>query len=155
MFAYVNCRIFIKAIHRHTMKKGSTLENKIRKRIARKAGNVLLRNDFKDLGGYDQVGRALRHLAQKGEVIKIGYGLYAKTKVSVITGEIVPTATLPNLGKEALSRLNVRVEPTKAELAYEKGCSTQVPTGRMIGVKGRISRKIGYKGAYITYEHVS
>lgn len=137
------------------MKSSVTLERKIRKRIARKLANVLLRDDFKDLGGYDQVGRALKHLAEKGEVIRIGYGLYAKTKVSALTGEIVPTATLPNLGKEALNRLNVKTAPTKAELAYKEGRSTQVPTGRMIAVKGRVSRKIGYKGAYITYEHVS
>ena len=137
------------------MKKTITLEKKIRKRIARKSVNVFLRDDFRDLGGYDQVGRALKHLAEKGEVIKIGYGLYAKTKVSSITGEIVPTATLPNLGKEALTRLKVKIEPTKAELAYKEGRSTQVPTGRMIAVKGRVSRKIGYKGAYIAYEHVS
>lgn len=137
------------------MKKSLTLEKRIRKRIARKSANVLLRDDFKDLGGYDQVGRALKHLAEKGEVIKIGYGLYAKTKVSSITGEIVPAATLPNLGKEALSRLKVKTEPTKAERAYKEGRSTQVPTGRMIAVKGRVSRKIGYKGAYIAYEHVS
>lgn len=137
------------------MRKSVTLENKIRKRIARKSANVLLRDDFKDLGGYDQVGRVLRHLAESGEIIKIGYGLYAKTKVSAITGEIVPTATLPNLGKEALSRLKVKIELTKAELAYREGRSTQVPTGRMIAVKGRVSRKIGYKGAYIAYERVS
>lgn len=137
------------------MKSSLTLERKIRKRIARKSANVLLREDFKDLGGYDQVGRALKHLAEKGEVIRIGYGLYAKTRISTLTGEIVPTATLPNLGKEALSRLNVRTAPTKAELAYKEGRSTQVPTGRMIAVKGRFSRKIGYKGAYIAYEHIT
>jgi hypothetical protein len=137
------------------MKRSQTLERKILRRIARKSANVLLRDDFKDLGGYDQVGRVLKHLAEKGEVVRIGYGLYAKAKTSSITGEIVPVATLPKLGKEALSRLKVETAPTKAELAYKEGRSTQVPTGRMIAVKGRVSRKIGYKGAYIAYEHVS
>lgn len=137
------------------MKNVLTLEGKVSKRIDRKSANVFLRDDFKDLGDYDQVGRALRHLAEKGKVVKIGYGLYAKTKVSALTGEIVPVATLPNLGKEALNRLKVKTGPTKAELAYKEGRSTQVPTGRMIAVKGRVSRKIGYKGAYIAYEHVS
>ena len=137
------------------MKNRLTLEKKILKRIARKPGNVLLRDDFSDLGGYDQVGRVLRLLVGQGKLIKIGYGLYAKTKVSPLTQQSVPTATLPRLGKEALDRLKVQTLPTKAEQAYREGRSTQVPTGRMIGVKGRISRKIGYKGAYITYEHVS
>lgn len=116
---------------------------------------VLLREDFIDLGGYDQVGRALRQLAQKGKILKIGYGLYAKTKVSSLTGEILPVQNLPTLAKEALKRLGVKVNPTKAELDYQSGRSTQVPTGRLIGVKNRISRKIGYKGASINYERAS
>jgi len=132
-----------------------TLERKILRRMSRKQDNVLLRDDFSDLGGYDQVGRVLKHLTDQGKIIRIGYGLYAKAKLSLLTGETVPIATLPNLGKEALSRLNVETMPTKSEQAYNEGRSTQVPTGRMIGVKGRISRKIGYKGAYIAYEHGS
>lgn len=137
------------------MKKLLTLERRILRRIARKSGNILLRDDFQDLGGYDQVGRVLKNLTLQGLLVRIGYGLYAKTKVSSLTGESVPTATLPKLGKEALERLKIKTLPTKAEQAYQEGRSTQVPTGRMIGVKSRISRKIGYKGAFIAYEHVS
>lgn len=118
--------------------------------------NVLLREDFIDLGGYDQVGRALRQLAQKGRILKIGYGLYAKARVSSLTGEALPAQNLPTLAKEALKRLGVEVNPTKAELDYQAGRSTQIPTGRLIGVrKNRISRKIGYKGASIYYERAS
>jgi len=94
-------------------------------------------------------------LIEKGKLVRIGYGLYAKAKASSLNGETVPTATLPKLGKEALAKLNIKTLPTKAEIAYQQGRSTQVPTGRMIGVKGRISRKIGYKGAYIAYERTS
>ena len=32
---------------------------------------------------------------------------------------------------------------------------SSLETGRVIGVKGRVSRKIGYNGKYITLEHVS
>ncbi len=137
------------------MKRGKTLENKVLARIIRNNSNVFLRDDFLDLGGYDQIGRALKHLAEKGKLVRIGYGLYAKTKISSLNGEIVPTATLPKLGKEALAKLKVKTLPTKAEIAYQQGRSTQVPTGRMIGVKSRISRKIGYKGAYIAYERTA
>jgi hypothetical protein len=137
------------------MKRRLTLEKKILKRIARKTDNVLLRDDFKDLGGYDQVGRVLKHLVEKQEVIRIGYGLYAKAKVSTLTGETVLAATLPKLGKEALNRLNIKTVPSKAEIDYNEGRSTQVPTGRLIGVKTKISRKIGYKGASIKYEYVA
>jgi len=131
------------------------LERRILRRISRKTDNVFLRDDFDDLGGYDQVGRVLKRLTEQGRIIRIGYGLYAKTRISSLTGEVVPTVPLPTLGKEALNRLNVKTMPTSGERAYQEGRSTQVPTGRMIGVKGRISRKIGYKGAYIAYEYIS
>lgn len=43
-----------------------TLEIRLSKRINRKRSNVFLRADFDDLGGYDQVGRALRQLVRGG-----------------------------------------------------------------------------------------
>jgi hypothetical protein len=39
--------------------------------------------------------------------------------------------------------------------AYNQGQTTQVPTERVIGVKGRVARKIGYEGKYITFEYIS
>jgi hypothetical protein len=40
--------------------KPETLEIRLSSRINRKRSDVFLRSDFDDLGGYDQVGRALR-----------------------------------------------------------------------------------------------
>ncbi len=132
----------------------ATLEKKVAKRIARTKKTVFLRDDFKDLGDYDQVGRVLRKLDSKGIVVRIGYGLYAKAKTSILTGEAIPVTTLPNLGKEALNRLKVETAPTAADVAYQEGRSTQVPTGRRIGVKSRFNRRIGYKGAFLSYEYI-
>ena len=137
------------------MRKKQKLETRILTRISRRKSPILLREDFADLGGYDQVGRALRIIADKGKIIRLGYGLYAKAKQSALTGETVPVAPLPTLGKEALRRLRVQTVPSKAETDYREGRSMQVPTGRLIGVKDRISRKIGFKGAHISYEHHS
>lgn len=120
--------------------------------MARKNSRVFVREDFKDLGGYDQVGRILRALENSGKLVKIGYGLYAKTERSALTGEIIPAAPLPTLAKEALDRLGVEFTPTALEREYNAGRTTQIPTGRQIAVKGRISRKIGYGGAMISYE---
>lgn len=134
------------------MKYNKTLEGKIAMRIARTRSPVLLRDDFDDLGGYDQVGRALLALTKKGKLIKIGYGLYAKTKVSSLTGNTVPTEPLPVLARMALDRLGVAAFPSQAEIDYQQGRSTQVPTGRLIGVNKRISRKIGYNNIAVNYE---
>lgn len=134
------------------MNKYETLSYKIAARIGRKKQTVFLRQDFGDLGGYDQVGRILREFARAGKLVKIGYGLYAKAKTSALTGEVVPVAPLPVLAKEALERLGVEIAPSQLEKDYNAGKTTQVPTGRLLAVKGRISRKIAYAGAAISYE---
>ena len=137
------------------MYKYETLSYKVSARMARKNAAVFVREDFEDLGGYDQIGRILRQLAASGKLIKIGYGLYAKAERSTLTGEVVPVLPLPTLAKEALKRLGVDTDITKLERDYKAGLTTQVPTGRKIAVKGRVSRKIGYNGAYISYEPVA
>jgi hypothetical protein len=134
------------------MKKYGTLEYKILARIARKNLDVFMREDFADLGGYDQVGRILRAFAREGKLFKIGYGLYAKAKKSVLTGKIIPIKNLPELARQAIGRLGLKTVPSYLEREYNAGRTTQVPTGRLIAVKGRISRKIGYDGVYINYE---
>ena len=134
------------------MNKYETLNYKISARIVRKKEIIFLREDFADLGGYDQVGRILRNLVRDGKIIKIGYGLYAKAKRSSITGEVIPVASLPTLAKAALERLGVEVAPPVLERDYNAGRTMQVPTGRMIAIKGRVNRKIGYGGAYVSYE---
>jgi len=137
------------------MNNSQTIEGRIFTRIARRKSNVLLRVDFVDLGGYNQVGRALLQLIRKGKIVKIGYGLYAKARISSLTGEILPVEPLPVLAREAMKRLGIKVSPTQAELDYQAGRSTQVPTGRLIGVHNRISRKISYMGATVYYERTS
>ncbi|MBE2288945.1 MAG: hypothetical protein IAE95_05280 [Chitinophagaceae bacterium] len=135
------------------MSQKMALEDKVLRRIRRMKKNVVMREDFADLGGYDQVGRVLRHLSAKGIVIKIGYGLYAKAERSPLTGKIIPMRNLPALAKEALGRLHVGTVPSRLEQDYNTGRSTQVPTGRLIAVTSRVSRKIGYNGSFISYEY--
>jgi hypothetical protein len=128
-----------------------TLEMQVLKRIARKKGDVFLREDFGDLGGYDQVGRILKQLVAKGELIKVGKGLYARTTRSPFDGRPLPVRGLRTV-REALQRLGVETRPTKIEQDYNAGRTTQVPTGRVIGVDRRIRRTIGYDGWVARFE---
>lgn len=137
------------------MKYSKTIEGRIALRIARKRSPVLLREDFDDLGGYDQIGRALLALTKKGKLIKIGYGLYAKARVSSLTGNTVPMEPLPALAQKALDRLGASPGPSRAATEYQEGRSTQVPTGRLISVNKRISRKIAYNNIAVSYERRS
>jgi hypothetical protein len=134
--------------------KPESLEQRLTKRIARKRGDVFLREDFRDMGGYDQVGRALRRLVSKGQLMKVGYGLYTRTRPSSLDGKPVPTKGLHDLAAEALGRLGlcIKIVPTRLEQAYDAGKSTQVLTGRVIGVRGRVRRQISYNGFPLKYE---
>ncbi|PNW65402.1 UNVERIFIED_CONTAM: hypothetical protein BEN50_03670 [Euhalothece sp. KZN 001] len=132
---------------------GQTLEQKISERLTQTEGDVFLRKDFQDLGSYSQVGRVLHHFVIQGKLVKIGYGLYARGTTSPLSGELMPQKPLPELALKVLERLNIEVEPSSFARAYNEGRSTQVPTGRVIGVKQPISRKIGYDGKYVTFEY--
>ena len=131
--------------------KPETLENRILKRMERKRGDVFLRADFGDLGGYDQVGRALRKIMREGQLIRVGQGLYARARASITSGESVPTRGLTTL-TEALGRIGIETVPTRLERAYNAGETTQVPTGRVVGVTRRVRRKVGYGGINLSFE---
>lgn len=64
------------------------------------------------MGGYDQVGRALRQLIRKGRLLKAGYGIYTRARPSSIDGQPTPTKGLRELATEALGRLGVETDGT-------------------------------------------
>ena len=131
--------------------RAENLETRVMKRITRKRGDVFLRADFRDLGGYDQVGRALRGLVRNGRLLKVGYGIYTRAVKSPFSDKPVPPKGLATL-TEALKRLGVEITTTKLEQDYNAGRTTQVPTGRVVGVRGRINRKLGYDGVSLSFE---
>lgn len=120
-----------------------TLKAKVNIKIDRSARQVFLRSDFVKLGGYDQIGRALRDLATDGNLIKIGYGLYAKARLNRLTGKPMLAAEggFVAVAKEALKRLGVKWSDTNFD-AYQKG-ATQIPANAQVVVFGRFNRKIG------------
>ena len=79
--------------------KPETLEDRLLKRIDRKRGDVFLRSDFDDLGGYDQVGRVLRKIVREGQLIRVGQGLYARARPSITSGNrLADASSLPASG---------------------------------------------------------
>jgi len=137
---------------RTVSRKQESLETRLEQRIAQLRGDVFLRTDFSDLGGYDQVGRALRQMIRKGRLMKAGYGIYTRARRSSLDGQPIPTKGLRELATEALARLGFEAVPTRMEQAYNAGKTTQVPTGRVIGVRGRVRRTITYNGVPLSYE---
>ncbi|NTU98747.1 hypothetical protein HGA64_01935 [Candidatus Falkowbacteria bacterium] len=133
----------------------TTLLDQVRSRIDRKRNAVVLRKDFLDLGQYDQVGRCLLRLVKEGRLIKIGQGIYVRAVVSPLDAQPALPKSLNSLVVEAMKKLGLPTSPTATERDYNEGKSTQVPTGRAIGVRKRVRRRIGYNGYTMRFEHVT
>jgi hypothetical protein len=120
------------------------LREKIEARIARSKDIVFLPREFHDLGDKAHVLRILRKLVHEKRLVRLGYGVYGRAIVSRLTGE--PLLCSPNgfLGaaQQALTKLGVKWEPTKAQRAYNEGRSTQVPVNPVVRVRGRFSRSL-------------
>jgi hypothetical protein len=124
-----------------------TLREKIEGRIARrKQDDVFLTREFADLGGEDQVIRALRALTKEGQLLRLGYGVYGRAVVSRLSGK--PMLYSPNgfvgASRQALTKLGVTWEPVESERAYNDGRSTQIPVNPVVKVRGRFSRQLRY-----------
>ncbi|MFP5384161.1 MAG: DUF6088 family protein [Gammaproteobacteria bacterium] len=132
-----------------------SLKCRIRSSITRSKWVVFVPADFSDLSSASQVGRALRELRAEGVLIRFGRGLYAKAKRSPLTNRVIPVRPLPLLAVEALTRkLNVEVVEGDDLRRYNAGRSTQVPTGRVITVRGGKSRRMSFGGVSITFRYV-
>jgi hypothetical protein len=132
-----------------------TLEKRVRYRINRSKDSTFIPKDFSDLSDRDKVLRILRKLIKENKILRIGQGVYARAKISTITNKPVPEKNLRALAITALKKSGVSILPTRMEKEYNEGKSTQVPTGLVIGVNKRVSKKIGFNGRYIKYERVS
>ncbi len=134
------------------------LETRIQYRIKKSKDFVFMLTDFEDLSDKDQIMRALRKLIKKELILKVGKGVYVKAEKSQFSGkiipQIIPQISLPEIAKLVAKKRKLKTIPSKYEVWYNEGKTTQVPTGRVVSVLGRINRKIGFNGEYIKYETV-
>jgi hypothetical protein len=137
------------------MPRPKTLREKIEDRIARKArDSVFLTREFSDLGGEDQVHRALRQLVDEGRLIRLGYGVYGRAVLSRLSGKpmLYSPSGFNGAVRQALDKLGVEWEPTDSERAYNEGRSTQVPVNPVVRVKGRFRRHLRYGKSELVLE---
>ena len=136
------------------MPRRRTLRERIGERIARRRDDVFLTREFRDLGGEDQVLRALRGLVRDGALVRLGYGVYGRAEISPITKQPMLAGDGFNaVARRALDKLKVRWEPPTAERDYNEGRSRQVPMNPMVRLRGdRFSRKLRYKTMELTVE---
>lgn len=113
-------------------------------RIKQITTNVVLREDIEDMGSSRQISRCFKDLVEMGELVKIGYGIYAKAYVSETLNKPVIQGGFGQACKEALTKKGVKWEPGSAEQAYNAGLSTQIPVRTIIQLKSRYRGHLSY-----------
>ena len=130
------------------------ISDRIKRSVANRGDAVFLRAEFESFGGPAQVGRALSQLTASGALIRLGLGVYAKTKTSVLSGKPIPAKPLEVLAPQALGKLGIKVAPSRLAQAYNDGSSTQAPAGIVLNTgRRRILRSLGFNGKQVRYEY--
>lgn len=127
------------------------LVDRIRLSIRRRAGQVILRAEVSGLGSPSQVSHALKCLQDKGELVRLGAGVYAKATREAGTGAVRPLADFETLAREAADKLHMMgpkpVGPVGAVQApQDSGHPLVFDTGSR-----RVSRKLALEGRSVVY----
>ncbi|MGR5159233.1 DUF6088 family protein [Vibrio owensii] len=106
-----------------------TATDRICRKIKRSRRYVFERKDFENCASYDQVGRVLNQLINKGLLMKVGYGLYTKATINSLTNKPMPTnpGGTDAIVREILKLRGVDYEIDPMSLKSINGQSTQIP----------------------------
>ena len=131
-----------------------SVKDRMLRSIAMRQGEALLRADFKRMGSPSQVSRALKELIAEGRIIRLGYGVYAKARPSILSGRPAARVSLEQLAQEALEKLGVPVQLGRAQAEYVQGKTTQIPVHTTFNTgKRRITRRITIGISTVRYEN--
>lgn len=119
-----------------------SLKFKVLDRIRELPGNVVLRQEIEDMGSPRQISRCLKTLVEMGELVKIGYGIYAKSYLSELIDEPIIKEGFSSACIEALTKLGIKWELGSFAKAYNAGLSTQVPVRLAVQLKSRFRRTL-------------
>jgi hypothetical protein len=125
----------------------------IRRYIVASPVDVFLRTDFASFGSERQVSRALNTLLNVGLLVRLGVGVYARAKLSALSGKPIPVRPLTVLAPEVLEKLGLLVFPSQAVQDYNEGRSTQIPRANVINIgTRRVCRRLSFGKQIIRYE---
>jgi len=122
------------------------LEDRMRQSIRRRAGNVVLRADLAGLGSPSQVTHALDALQRRGELLRIGSGVYAKATRDAGTDRGRPLVDFESLAREAAQKFGVPWRPRTLKASGNGPSEFVIETGER-----RISRKLSLDGQVVVF----
>lgn len=121
--------------------------------IAGSQTDVFLRSYFDRFGSPSRVTRGLQELIRDGKLTRLGYGVYAKTSPSPISGKPIPKKPLENLAEQTFKALGVRVQLGSSRAKYAAGDTTQIPMALIVSIgSSRIQRKLRLGTREVIYE---
>jgi len=135
-----------------TVRYKNAFRNKLLAYIEKRPGVVVLRRDVSNLGSARQVSRALNDLISDGQLVKLGYGVYAKARSSKYLDCPVIRTGFTEACIEVLDRLGIDWEPSQAIRDYNEGRSQQVPARFEVKLKSRFRRQIAYENQKLRVE---
>lgn len=136
------------------MKSCLSIKARMIRSLSMRRSEIILRSDFTPIGSQSQISRILNEFVSEGRLVRIGYGVFAKAKISSISGKAVPREPLEVLAEETLRRLRIDAIPGNAQRDYASGQSTQVPVQAVFNTgRRRISRKLMLGNRSVRYEN--
>ncbi|MCF8215816.1 MAG: DUF6088 family protein [Chlorobium sp.] len=136
------------------MKSRLNMKERMIRSITMRRGEIIMRSDFTRMGSQSQISRLLADFVSEGRLVRLGYGIFAKARISSISGKAVPREPLEVLAQEAFRRLMIEAKPGKAQKEYASGQSTQVPVQAVFDTgQRRISRKLTVGNRKVRYEN--
>lgn len=133
--------------------KKSQLEDRVMRSIRRRPGVVVLRAELTKLGGRSQLTKVLAKLVATKKLVRVGHGVYVKTRRNRFTGTMLPAAPLETVAAEAFTKLGIVVSPGTLAEEYNSGRTTQIPMLPVVRTgRRRINRKIQVGSRRIAYE---
>ena len=84
------------------------LADRMRRSIANRPGTVILRSELADMASPTQLSRILSRFVDEGRLIRVGKGVYVKTRTNRFTGRPSPAGTLESIAAEVFDKLKIQ-----------------------------------------------
>jgi hypothetical protein len=99
------------------------------------------------------VSRALCNLLEEGVLVRLGVGVYARAKLSTLSGRPIPIRPLTVLVPDVFQKLGIEAYPSRAAREYNEGRTSQIPRDNVINTgPHRITRRLSFGKQTIKYE---
>ena len=134
-------------------RRSATTRERLRRSVAARQGEVVLRRDLRTLGSASQVSRGLRQLVEDGKLVRLGIRGLRQSNTSRLSDQPAPRQTLGILAAETLNRLGIAWQQGKAQWLYNAGLTTQVPWRTTFDTSPRrITRRLQVGKGVVEYE---